>query len=187
MKIFTSFGYLSLSGVELLWYSNSITGVFWTYWYFFFQKRKEKRLGMYLRGIDTYWIHEYEQKWNIRASQILLMNIIKSDIITFKSFIIQHLTTHQPKKRNSNNNNKALIPKIWGWYGSWISTDQSRSATCTLFRCSISFEVILSPISLIDMTFFIFYFYILHIRTTFIGKNHHSQLPNLIPAMIPKH
>ena len=27
------------------------------------------------------------------------------------------------------------------------------------------------------------FLYITHIRTTFIGKNHHSQLPNLIPAM----
>ena len=38
------------------------------------------------------------------------------------------------------------------------------------------------------MTFYLFfilyiYIYITHIRTTFIGKNHHSQLPNLIPAM----
>ena len=73
MKIFTSFGYLSLSGVELQWYSSCITGVFWTYWYFLFKKRKEKRQGMYLRGIwyDTYRIHEYEQKWNIRAKVCL--------------------------------------------------------------------------------------------------------------------
>ena len=65
---------LSYNGIQALSqvYSRRI-GIF------FFKKRKEKRLGMYeqkwillmyLRGIqyDTYKIHEYEQKLNIRAS-----------------------------------------------------------------------------------------------------------------------
>ena len=59
MKIFTSFGYLSLSGLSyngIRALSQVYSGLIGT---FFSKKRKEKRLGMYLRGIqyDTGRIH----------------------------------------------------------------------------------------------------------------------------------